>query len=135
MQNLPRNYRRRSLGVAICLSPVGVLVASILCGTTRQTGSTTGLTLVLLAAFIAAFNFHLSFFRPLLYLRSHGSLTGYRFISGVPIVGTFFLLVGVLASFGDVVIAWVGLGVLLADTLSPIWFLIMTWKDSSLWDA
>lgn len=130
-----RNYRRRSLGVAICLSPVGVAVASIVYGAMRGTGLTGWLGLVLFAALFAALNLHLSFTRPLLYRWRHGSMAGYRHVSGFPLVGTFFVVAGVLLGFGDMVTASVGLGVLLADTGSPVWFLIMTWKDSSLWDG
>lgn len=135
MQPIPRNYRRRSLGVAICLSPVGVLVTSIVYGAVRGTGLTTGLALVLFAALFAALNLHLSFTRPLLYRWTHGSMAGYRFVSGIPLVGAFFVVAGVLVWFGDVVTASVGLGVLLVDTGGPVWLLIMTWKDSSFWDA
>jgi hypothetical protein len=135
VQDFPRNYRRRLLGIAICLSPVGALVASIVYGTVHGTGLTTGLALVLFAALIAALNFHLSFTRPLLYRWTHGSMAGYRFVSGVPGVGAFFVLAGILVWFGDVVTASIGLGVLLLDTGGPIWFLVMTWKDSSFWDA
>jgi hypothetical protein len=135
VQPIPRNYRRRSLGVAICLSPVGVLVASIVYGAVRGTGLTTGLALVLFAALFAALNLHLSFTRPLLYRWTHGPMAGYRFVSGIPLVGAFFVVAGVLVWFGDVVTASVGLGVLLADTGGPVWFLVMTWKDSSFWDA
>jgi hypothetical protein len=135
VQPIPRNYRRRSLGVAIYLSPVGVLVASIVYGAVRGTGLTAGLALVLFAALFAALNLHLSFTHPLLYRWTHGSMAGYRFVSGIPLVGAFFVVAGVLVWFGDVVTASVGLGVLLVDTGGPVWFLVMTWKDASFWDA
>jgi hypothetical protein len=96
---------------------------------------TIGLSLVLVGALLAVLNFHLSFTRPLLYRLRHGSSEGYRFVSGIPLVGTFFVMAAVLVSFGEVVTALVGLGVLLADTGSPLWFLLMTWNDSSLWDT
>jgi hypothetical protein len=61
-------------------------------------------------------------------------MEGYRFVSGIPIVGIFFVLTGALLWFGDVVTASVGLLVVLADPGSPPWFLAMTWRDTGLWD-
>jgi hypothetical protein len=135
LRTLPRNYRRRTLAVALCLSPVAVLAASIIYGATCGTGLTWGLAPVLVAALLAVLNLHLSFTRPLLYRRKHGSMAGYHFVSGVPLVGTALILAGVLPCFGDVVTASAGLGALVVDTLSPPWFLVTTWSDSSLWDG
>ena len=135
MQPLPRNYRRRFLGVVICLSPVAVVIASILCGTVRGTALTAGLAFVLFAMALAILNFHLSFTRPILYRWTHGSMAGYRFVSGIPLVGTFFVLVGVLVWFGDVLTSSTGLAALLVDTGSPLWLLRSTWNDSTFWDA
>jgi hypothetical protein len=122
------------LAAALCLSPVAVLAASIIYGTACGTSLSWGLAPVLVAALLAVLNLHLSFTRPLLHRWKHGSLAGYRFVSGVPLVGTALVLAGVLPCFGDVVTASAGLAVLAADPLSPLWFLAMTWKDSSLWD-
>src|SRR5437764_703186 len=100
---MPRNYRRRTLGMAICLSPVAALLASIVFGAVRGTGLTAGLALVLIASVFAALNLHLSVTRPLLYRWRNGTMAGYRFVSGIPLVGVFFVLAGVLPWFGDVV--------------------------------
>jgi hypothetical protein len=129
MQTLPRTFWRRSLAVALCLSPVAVLAASVIYGVACGTSLTWGLAPVLVAALLAVFNLHLSFTRPLLYRRKHGSMAGYHFVSGVPLFGTALVLAGTLPCFGDVVTASVGLGVLAADPLSPVWFLVITWKD------
>jgi hypothetical protein len=132
---LQRNWRRRAIGLVLCLSPIAILIASLIVGIKRGTALTPGLYYVLPGALIAALNFHLSWTRPLLYRLAHGSMEGYRFVSGVPIVGVFFVLAGVLPWFGDVITALAGLAVLFADTGSPPWFLAMTWRDSWLWDV
>jgi hypothetical protein len=131
----PRNYRRRSLGVAICLAPLALLAASLVCGMMRPTGvSSVGLGLVLFAGLIAALNLHLSSLRPLLYRWRHGSMDHYRNVSGLPAVGTFGVLAGALLGFGNVATALAGLAVFLADTGGSFWFLVATWQDTSLWD-
>jgi hypothetical protein len=83
-----KTCRRRLLAVALCFSPVAVLAASVIYGAACGTRLTWGLAPVLVAALLAALNLHLSVTRPLLYRRKHGSMAGYRFVSGVPLVGT-----------------------------------------------
>jgi hypothetical protein len=84
---------------------------------------------------LGLFNFYLSFVRPVLFRWRYGSLEQYRFVSGVPGVGTILVVIGGLLGFGSVVTASVGLAAMLLDTGSSIWFLLATWNDSSFWDA
>jgi hypothetical protein len=132
---LRHNWRRRSVGATICILPIAIAVGSIILGAVRGTALTPyGLYIVLLSSAVGVFNFCLSWVRPLLYRLLHGSWEGYHFVSGVPIVGTLIVVVGVLLSFGHVVTASLGLLVLLIDTGGLPWFLAATWRDSSLWD-
>jgi hypothetical protein len=79
-------------------------------------------------------NLYLSFVRPVLFCWRHGSLEQYRFVSGIPGVGTILVVVGGLLGFGSVATASVGLAAILLDTGGSIWFLLATWNDSSFWD-
>src|SRR5271156_6312205 len=100
---LRRNWLRRIIGAAICISPIVIAVSSIVSGAIRGTALTPyGAYVVLLAAVIGVFNFCLSWVRPLLYRLVHGSREGYHFVSGIPIFGTLIVAVGVLLSFGPV---------------------------------
>ena len=129
------NYRRRFIGLVVCLAPVLLLVASLAFGLSWQRSLTSGLGWTFAAAVLGLFNFHLSFVRPLLFRWRYGSLEQYRHVSGVPVFGTLLVLVGGLLGFGAVITASVGLVAILLDTGSPFWFLLATWKDSSFWDA
>ncbi|HXY35226.1 MAG TPA: hypothetical protein VEI07_13430 [Planctomycetaceae bacterium] len=129
-----RNWRRRVIGAVVCVSPIAIAVASIVFGIVRGTALTSyGLYVVLLAAVVGVFNFWLSM-RPLLYRLKHGSSEGYHHTSGIIIVATLAVVIGVLLSFGHIVTASLGLLVLLIDTGGLPWFLAVTWRDSRLWD-
>jgi hypothetical protein len=94
-----------------------------------------GIGLALFASLFAGLNFYLSFFRPLAYFWRHGSTKGMRSISGIPMVGTFFAAASGIIGFADWRSAAVGLAALFFDTSGLPWFLLMTWRDRSLWDA
>ena len=51
----------------------------------------------LLAVICVGYNLHTSFIRPWLYRRSHGDLSGYQYVSGVPVLGS--ILIGIAALF------------------------------------
>ena len=129
------NFRRRSIGLVICVSPVILLLASITFGLMRPRSPTSGLGWTFAALMFGLLNFYLSFVRPAVFRWRYGSLEQYRFVSGFPMVGTILVLVGGLLGFGSVVTASVGLVAMSLDTGSSIWFVLATWKDSSFWDA
>jgi hypothetical protein len=127
------NYGRRALGVAICLAPVLLLVASPLVGEPSD-GWAMGLGLAVCALPVALLNFYLSVVRPALYRRRRGSMEGYRHISGVPLFGNLLVVIGGVIGFGDWRTASVGLVALALDTGGLPWFLATTWRDHSMWD-
>jgi len=86
------------------------------------------------ALVIAIINFSLSFVRPRLYCFRHGSMDGYRFVSGVPIVGTLLTILGAIFGFGAVGCAVLGICAFAMDTGGSGWFVIATWRDHSFWD-
>lgn len=132
----PKNYTRRTVGAVLCLSPLALLVCSaiaVLTGTERQSFAAVGF--IVAALFFALLNFHLSFVRPRMLLQRYGSLDGIRHVSGIPIIGTILVLLGGIFGFGSLGTALLGIAALALDTGGSPWFLIATWRDSSLWDA
>jgi hypothetical protein len=131
----PPNVIRRSLGVAICLSPVMLLLASIAFGLMRERpGWSAGMGFMFVAAFFASSNFYLSFIRPPVFRMLRGSMDGFRQISGIPMIGSLLVVLGGVFGFGAVGTALLGLACIGFDTGGSLWFLLSTWRDSSLWD-
>ncbi|MEO6808187.1 MAG: hypothetical protein ABI353_03630 [Isosphaeraceae bacterium] len=125
---------RRGLGIAICFGPIALMVASIVYGVVGQSGGSRGLGFAVLGLLFGILNAYLSAVRPWLYQLRHGSMEGYRFISGLPFGNLFVIVAGVLG-FGVLPTAVVGLVALVLDTGGLPWYLIATWRDESLWDA
>ena len=71
---------------------------------------------MILAAAIGTLNFHLSFVRPRIFFKRHGSMDGYHFVSGIPGIGTLLVCLGGVLGFGAVGSAIVGITVLVLDT-------------------
>ena len=123
------------MGLALCLSPLLLLVASLTYGLLGQRSTAAGLGWMIAAGLVAAFNFYLSAVLPAIFYLRHGSMESYRFVSGIPLVGTLLVVVGGILGFGEVVWALVGIAVVLLDTCGSFWFLIATWKDTGMWDT
>ena len=132
----PPNYLRRALGALLLLSPLGLAVASLAWGWAHPRFShplalTVGMVLIGLALFVSACNVYFSFIRPLLFQHR----PNYRWVSGIPGIGTFLIVAGVLVGFGGVLPATLGIVAFLLDTGGTLWFLIATWDDAGLWDV
>jgi hypothetical protein len=132
-----KNWRRRLFGLLLALAPMVALLVSIRAGLSEsvENGARSGVVFMLLAAAVAVFNFWLSFVRPIVYRWRHGGMTGFKFVSGVPGIGTVLVAIAIPLSFGFVWIGILGLAVLLVDTGGLPWFVWSTWRDESLWDA
>ena len=129
------NYLRRGTGAFICGAPVFLLAVSIAYGTTQsKTPSPIGYALVALGTIVATLNLYLSFGRYFFYRLRHCSADGYRHISGFPFIGTILVVGGGLVSFGSVPVAVLGLMTMVLDTGGTLWYLVSTWRDSTLWD-
>jgi hypothetical protein len=128
------NRKRRAIGVLVCLFSLGLLVASLVAGIIRDQDKYSGIWWIVAASAVASLNFFLSYVRPLFYRWRSGSWTGYAHISGIPAVGTLFVLIGGIVGFGAWVSAVIGIAASLLDTGGLPWFLVSTWKDSALWD-
>lgn len=130
-----KNIMRRSLGVLICSIPILLLLASLVHGKVEVKPSIMGVGFLVAALGIGLLNTHTSFIRPKLHYRRHGSMEGYRHVSGIPFVGTISTVIATIGNFGSVPAALLGLLALALDTGGLPWFLISTWRDSSFWDT
>lgn len=130
------NYMRRGMGIVLCGLPVWLAVVSIaLSFHHSRPAGTTGLILLGAAGAIALLNLHLSYLRPWLYYRKHKSMDGYHSVSGIPALGTIAVIAAILFNFQHLLTGILAICILIADTGGLPWFLIMTWKDSSLWEG
>ena len=126
---------RRTLGVLLAALPLVLLLASLLVGMTRaREARTAAIVMIVLACVFASLNLYLSVVRPALYSFWHGGMEGYRYVSGIPMIGTLFVCVGALLSFGSPKIALAGMIAFVLDTGGPGWFVFATWHDHSLWE-
>jgi hypothetical protein len=90
-------------------------------------------TALLLGAFIALLNAFLSFIRPL-FLNLRGiPPEEQHYVSGIPILASFLLMLSTIALHPELWPCFAVSAFLLLDTGGPLWFLIYTWKDDSVW--
>jgi hypothetical protein len=133
---VPRSHLvRRALGLGLCSLPVLLAVACALWS--REVSATqkaAGLVLVAAAALVAGLNLYLAYLRPWRYRRRYGSRTGYRFVSGLPLLGTLLTVGGCLVAFGSAPVGLIGVLAALADPDGLPWFPVRTWRDAALWD-
>ncbi len=87
------------------------------------------------AGVIATLNLYLSFIRPRLYYRRIRSMDGYRNVSGIPMVSWLGLIAALVVGWGASGTSLLGLLFCFLDTGGPVWFVIWTWRDRSLWDS
>src|SRR5690349_9623008 len=98
-----KNYVRRAGGAALCFVPVLVPALSLVYGLQHHKSNTiAGIILVSMAALFAMVNFYLSFGSPLLFRLGHGTLEGYRFASGIPMMGNILALIAAALAFGAI---------------------------------
>jgi hypothetical protein len=127
-------FTRRAIGTAVCLSPILLLLASVVFAQSYPRESALGVGLSVVGLLVGILNFHLAVVRPSLYVWRHGSREGMRNVSGFPIVGTFLVVLGGAIGFGDWQSPAVGLVALTIDIGGLPWFLVATWRDRSFWD-
>lgn len=127
---------RRSAALAICLSPVVLVLTSLatsIFGPNKPPFSMVGF--VIAALLIAALNVCLSFIRPILLMRRYGSLDGIRHISGIPLVGNILVMLGMLLGFGSLGSTLLGLLAIAIDIGGLPWLLVAIWRDTEFWSA
>lgn len=88
------------------------------------------------ATLLGLWNLDLGYVRPWRYRRRHGSpTTGYRLVSGLPLVGTLLLVAGCVTAFGSPLVGCCGLLAALVDPDGLTWIPVHTWEGGSLWDG
>lgn len=132
----PRSWPRRSLGLALCLSPVALPLVSLILGLTAlDEAAFAGVGFALPALAIGLLNLYLSVARPVRHRRTQDPAASDSQISGMPLIGTVLVLLAAIVGFGAVGTAALCLLAMLLDTGGSAWLLIATWHDDSLWDA
>jgi hypothetical protein len=129
------NVLRRGLGVAICFGPVVLLLCSLVYSLAYPSAALAGFGLAVAALVVGILNSYLSFVRPWLYRRRRNSMKGYRYISGLPLLGTLSAVAAGVLGFGQLPTTVVGMAAVILDTGGLPWFLIATWRDESFWDT
>lgn len=139
MTTASRNWRRRSLGLAVAAAPVMLAVLSLFAALRAPVSPPASLSMVIgtgfliVAIWIACRNFYTSFLRyPLLKLLRASTI---RNVSGYPVVGTLAAFVSLLLGFGSLPISALALAVLAIDTGGAPWFVACTWRSGEIWDG
>ena len=131
-----KSYIRRGIGVLLFLLPFGIITCSLV-GSPFQLGKNhlplMGLSVALMAMalLLGSLNFYLSYIRPA--LDQHR--TDYRFVSGIPLIGTLLVIVGTIVGWSATLPAVLGVVALLLDTGGLPWGIVMIWSDASFWDS
>lgn len=123
------------MGIVVCFAPVLLLLASVGFWFAGRGGGYAALSTAVVGLLFGVLNSYLSFVRPWRYRRRHGSMNGYRFVSGLPLFGTLSVVLAGLLGFGELPTAVVGLLALALDTGGSPWFLVQTWRDRGMWDT
>lgn len=134
MAQYQRSYMKRGIGILIAVIPFALAIASII-ATTSPPFPLVAWGILGLSLVIGITNFYLSFLRPLLWEKRHGSMEDYRFISGLPAIATLGACAAILAGFGSSLIAGIAILTLIIDAGGLPWFVGATWGDQSLWDT
>ena len=128
---------RGLLIVAFSVLPLILGLVSLVVAWRGQLSVDVGLAaciLLVLSASIVLLNGYLSFARPILYATRHkNSLEGYKYVSGVPLVGTILVALAILFTWGSATVAMIGIVLLLVDTGGSIVFLLCVARDKSFW--
>lgn len=110
--------------VAAALTVVGVPAVSLVASFVAPREGWYGLLAVAGAALLGGLNAYLSWVRFPLYCWRHGSREGYRFVSGIPILGSVSGTLGTAAGWGDWRAAVLALVAAVIDPGGLPWFLI-----------
>ncbi|RRJ98009.1 hypothetical protein Ga0100231_006220 [Opitutaceae bacterium TAV4] len=129
------NIVRRFIGATIACAPVLIAIASIV--SHRDNGNLShyfALIISGISLLFAGLNFYLSFIRPRIYYSKNRTAKGYKFVSGLPVIGNIFSITAVFSAFGSTTVAIACILSCIFDTGGISWFVICTWKDKSFWD-
>lgn len=125
---------RRVIGGVLCGLPLALTLACVFWIRALPPATVAmGGVLATIAVLIGCLNLYLAYLRPWRYRRQRGSLEGYRYVSGLPLVGTLFQVAGCLIAFGSPTVGFIGGLAGLLDVGGVPWIPVLTWQDRSLW--
>lgn len=127
--------RNRIIGILAGIAPFLIVIFCGVydCRILNGRISTFGYSLFAIGGLISITNFYLSCLRYPIHRLVRGKEVEYKWISGIPLLG-ILSVIGLLhfpRSLWTSVLAFL---FLLCDTGGIQWFVIFTWKDSSLWN-
>ena len=117
--------------VALLLSPIALAGMSLLLP--WRSASSIAIGALAVAALLAIVNAYLSWIRPLIFRLRTGSCEGLRFVSGIPMVGSVLVTLGVASAPGSRLVAVSTLLLLALDTGGAPWAAIALCRDASFW--
>lgn len=112
------------------LSPMVLVLASLVASAFWPRSNPVGIEFSVVGLLLGGFNFYLAFVRPKLY-RRRPSMEGYRYVSGIPAIGTFCVAVGNVVGFADWIAATVGLFALAVDVDGTPWVIIHDYRHGT----
>ncbi len=113
-----------------CLCPIAVVLTSLITGLINPVDRPFGLWFAIVGLLFGILNLYLALIRPAVYIQKHQSLDGFRYISGFPIIGTFFVVLGCIFSFAHIPTAIVGVLAILGDINGLPWVLALVWRKN-----
>jgi hypothetical protein len=125
---------RRGIGAVVLLSPLPLLVVSLVSGIRDPRDSSAGIGAMGIAFAVGLYNLWLSYGRPWVHRKRAVDGQHPRHVSGLPAIGTLLVVIAAVVGFGAAGTAALGLTVLAIDTGGSPWFLAATWNDESFWD-
>jgi hypothetical protein len=134
MKTYQRNRRRRAIGFSLAITPFSIVLGSFISPSLAPSPDI-ATTFGFIGVGIATLNAWLSFGRPFLWKMRKGTMDGYRFISGLPIIGTIVGVFTCLTGFGEITPTLLALTIFMIDTAGLPWFTYATWKDQGFWDT
>jgi hypothetical protein len=129
------NYKRRAIGSLICLFPLILCVVSFSVAEQISWKNKVGQCATFIGFPIALLNIVLVLFRPTWHRIRFGREAPMRNVSGIGLMSSLLVTMGNLFSFGDTANATWGMVILLLDPIGLPWLLILTWRDSGMWDG
>ena len=130
-----RNYSRRALGLFLCFALTAAFAVSCAWSWIHPGRAAFAAAWWLVpGACIVAVNLHLAILRPWWFRLRRRSHSEYKHASGIPVVGTLALLPALAFGWGAAGTSLLGVALTMLDLAGPTWFLICTWRDTSLWD-
>jgi len=126
---------RKLYGIFLAIVPFLIVLIFSFCEWRLHKGQSIslGYSLLVMGGFVSISNFFLLALRHPIHNLIKGRFAEYRWISGIPLFG-FLSVVGFLFIPKSILLSIIVLLFLCVDLGGIQWFVILTWKDDSLWN-